>query len=424
LQLRAALRFRQGEQQEGIDDMRRVVAINPSLDEVLVGLMIELIRQGRDGDALTVASGVIDQRPSDSTLMMVCARVFAERELWNRAAVMLARAWSLRESPEVGLLYVDSLVNSRPSNPDEGDRVIQRLVQLGEKLETSPTLLISSALVSAARERPQSATEFMGRALAAADGDSVKYVNWIRNLGRVFADRRSREFTDESRASALAFLRQLEGQFPAGAVQRPWIEYARAQVMSGDPSLFEEGLSAYRIVTDGNGPPELRRLAYQGLGGALYDADRYAEAEEAWAAGVVAFSDAWEMQNNLAYSMAVKSGRAAEALSIAEAAAEALAGRSDARSQTLDTLARVQTVLGRYDEAEATLNDAEASVNSTASRVNITLGRARVAIGRKDCQRAQAYLSEAESQLSTLPQIRDRFEDDLKALAEQIGSDC
>ncbi|MAY75875.1 MAG: hypothetical protein CMJ31_14380 [Phycisphaerae bacterium] len=396
-----------------IQDLREVVRINPSLDDVLLGLMIELIAAGRDGEALDVATEVIDQREADSTLMITAARVFAERELWNRSAILLERAWSLLQTPELALLYIDALVNSNPPRADEGERVLLRLQQIGQDLNTEPKMLIARALIESSRNRMTRATAALERAFAVIDADPSEYLNWTRNVERVIGE--------EETAEVVEFVRGLRQGYEDGTLQNAWLTFAIGQTLVGDEGTRDEGIVTLRSLAENPGTDAtLRRLSYQTIGSALYVADEFGEAETIWRRAIEVYPDDWEVHNNLAYVLCRELGRANDALPLANRAVEL----APSVSEVYDTRAAVRLELGQVDEAEDDLWQAEKRLLTSAARVPIELKRCEVDVARDECDRARRRLLTVENQLSALPQLLERFGDEIDRVKQRIETAC
>lgn len=411
--LRSALYFRQGRSTEGIKDLREVIRLNPALDEVLFGLLIELIRAGRDGEALDAATEVIDRRPTDTTLMINCAQIFAERELWGRAAILVQRAWAIRQNLDVGLLYIDALVNADPPRADEADRVIERLTQLGTDAQTTPQVLVAQALIASSRDQTARAAELMQRAFGAIEGDPGEVVNWARNLPRVFGD-------DAVGMIADFVSRMRDGLAPADP-KRPWLTFVLGRTLSLDATRSAEGVDMLRsLAADETLDDTIRLLAFRTCGAALYEAKQYPEAVDVWRTAVTVYPKDWESLNNLSYTLASKLDKAAEAVEIGERAVEA----APQNSQVYDTLAEALLALDRVDEAASRLDEAERYVTSTVARLNVELKRGRIAVRRGGCELAVQKLAAVENQLQTLPQLQERFAEDVKTLKDEIAADC
>ncbi len=412
LRLRASVYYQMGRMEEAIADLRNTIRANPTLDDVLFGLMAELISQGRDGEALDAASEVIDQRPTDTTLMITAAQVLSQRGRWGRAAILYGKAWELSQNPDLAIRYIDSLVNSEPPRPDEAERVLRRLAELGADLTNDPELLIAQALVERARNRPVRAEAFLSQAFDAQDDSPTARLNWIRNVVRVY--------NTAEPGAAVAFVRQLAGGREAGTEDAEWLDYAAARLMMDREATFADGESRLRELSESASTGTVRLLSYRTLGAMWYDREDYQRAESAWRAGLAEFPDDWEMTNNLAYCVGRDLNRPEDALPLARRAVELAGGES----QAWDTLARIHINLGNLDDAEAALDQGERAIRTPAARITITLNRARLEAKRGRCELARTLLSQARTSSETLPQLREQFETDIREVLALIESGC
>src|SRR5690606_801328 len=67
LRLRASLYFTLGRVDDALRDLRAAVEADPSLDDLRVSLLAELIRRGREGEAVTIAEAAWRMRDRKST---------------------------------------------------------------------------------------------------------------------------------------------------------------------------------------------------------------------------------------------------------------------------------------------------------------------------------------------------------------------
>jgi len=411
LRLRSSVYYQLGRVEDALADLRSTVRVNPTLDDVLLGLMIELVTLNRDGEALDVAIEVIDQRPTDTTLMITAGRVLSDRGYWGRAAVLYGRAWELSQDPQLAIRYIDSLVNAEPPRPDEAERVLRRVAELEADADSNSEILIAQALIEDARGRNARARSFLARAFEVTGDDTASKLNWIRNVVRLYQD--------GPEGTAVAFVRELR-RTSEDPIARGWLGYASGRILIDNPDSVSDGASELEALADSDVPDDIRLLAFRTIGAAFYDAERFEEAESAWRSGLEAFPNDWEMTNNLAYVIGVNQEQPSDAIDLARRAVELAPGQS----QAWDTLAFMLLALGEIDSAEDALDEGSRHVRSTSARVNITLNRARVALARGNCDVARSYVTQARTSSDTLPQLRDQFATDIDELTAQIEEGC
>ena len=411
LRLRAALRYRRGQVDDAIADLREVVRLNPNNNDVLAGLIIELLAQDRDQEAQDVALDVVEQRAGEASFMLAVANVFSERERWGIASDILQRVWELRRSPEVGFALVDALVNAEPPRAGQAGEVLDGIAGQLESPDRNPTMLSARAVVAEARGLPNRAAGFLQEAFASANSPAA-HLAWIRATPRVFGE--------DNVEQAAEFVANLAGRVSPGSESAEWLRFARGRILTTSDETSPQGESILRSLAESDAPAEIRRIAWQALGGSLYQREELEAAVEAWRRGVEDFPDNWQMRNNVAYTVGVQLDRPEEALPLAEAAARAAANRSE----PLDTLAEIQIELGRYDEARSSLDRAERVAADTAARISILLNRIRIAVRTDACSRAKQLLSNVENELRTLPQVREQFAEEIAGLRQELDSAC
>lgn len=414
LRLRAALYYRDGRNREAINDLRRTLAINPTLDDVLIGLMIEMVNADRSAEALDTAIAVVDRRPTDTTLMLNTAKVFTDRGIWNRASVLLKRAWDLTQSTEIGVSYIDALINSDPPQIAEADTVIARIAELGDDIDTDPTILISRGLIEMKRNRPERAASFMTRAFDELGDNPPGYVNWARNVSRMYEDS-SRPMTNTEQ-----LVRNMVPRTSGDRDKLDWLNFALARVLAADEERASDGREMLRTIASEGEAEGIRRIAYRTLGSSYYTEKEYQSAADAWKAGLDAFPDDWEMLNNYAYTLAARLDQPEQALPLAERATELQPGRAE----PYDTKAKALIKLGRIEEADDALDVAESLSLSMLSRTNVLLNRTRIHLARKDCAAALRSFTDAESGVATMPQVREAVESDIEEVGQQLEAGC
>ncbi len=413
LRLRAGVFFRDNRAEDAIRDLRAAVRANPTLDEVLVGLMIELIKLNRDGEALDAAIEVIDKRPADATLMLTAGRVFSDRDLWTRASVLYRRAWELTQDPRLGVRYIDALVNSTPPQPDLADAVVTRLGELGRDVEKDPPIVISRALIEMARGKPERAKGFMTQAFNNLGNSPADHLNWQTNVSRLFKG--------SPTGSDVAYLTEVQRALEtagAPAESRDWIGFALGRrIMEADGSVDQGEAQLLALAQNPATAEFVRLLSHRLMGSVRYRLNEFDKAEQAWRRGLEAFPTDWEMLNNQAFVLASNLNRPEEALPIADKAIE----QNQNASEPWDTKAKVLIRLKRLDEAEQALENAERRVSTGQSRVNVLLNRARLEHARGKNDLAKRYLIDAETSTETLPQLKEVVEKDIEAVRAELG---
>ena len=371
---------------DAIADIRAAVEANSDLGQLLFGLMNEQLKMGRDGQAADLADSIIAKRPTDAQLMLNCARVFANHDLWARAAEYTQMAWDQSKNLNVGVLLIDSYARLTPPRAAEAEAVFTELTGLvPPDMAGGMLMLCTEATVRHAQGRTNSTVRALTAALATAERPE-QVLSWAQNVQRVFrADPQA----------AASTMRQIAAD-PALAItdeNRPWLDFAIAQQLVKTPENAEEGASLLRTLRDLDDANPLALLAYRVEGNVWYAADDFQRARTVWDEGLARFPDDWELLNNQAYLLAVKFDDAEQALPLAERAVELA---PDSLSPH-DTLARVYTDLGRFDEAMTHLERAGELATDRAQALTVAMARARYHLARGELEEARRIAKQARN---------------------------
>lgn len=371
---------------DAIADIRAAVDANPELEQLLFGLMNEQLKMGRDAQAADLADSIIAQRPTDAQLMLNCARVFANHDEWERAADYTQMAWDQSKNLNVGVLLIDSYARLEPPRAAEAEAVFTELRSLVPQDMLAGMLMLSTeATVRNAQGRTNSTVRALTGALATAERPE-QVLSWAQNVRRVFRDD----------AEAAASIMQQIAADPALAISdenRPWLDFVVAQQLVRTPATTEEGASLFRSLRDLDDANPLALLSYRVEGNVWYGADDYDRARSVWEEGLARFPDDWELLNNLAFLLTVRFDDAERALPMAERAVELA---PDSLSPH-DTLARVYTELGRFDEALVHLGRAGDLASDRAQKLTVSIARARYHLAKGEIDEARRISKEARN---------------------------
>ncbi|MEL6395027.1 MAG: tetratricopeptide repeat protein [Planctomycetota bacterium] len=409
--LLAILAQRRGETALALEALRNAVDSNPQANDLLVSLLVELVRLGRDGEALRTAAEVARERGDDPIPALIAAQVFADRSLWAESASMSRLVFD--ESPELdlGLRLIDALVNQEPPRSGEAERVLDRVLEVGgEAALSEPRVDISRALIAAGRGRDDVADREMLAAFGKLDDNPASYLNWIGNLGRTHRERPLGE--------QIAVIDRASATLEPGTAQAEWLEMLRAAALAESEERKNEGRDALRSVAGSAASPPVRRQALAILGSTYYAEGLYDDAEATWRLALESFPDDAEILNNLAYCVGVDLARLAEGAEMAARAIE-IAGRVP---QLLQTLGAIRLEAGALDEAEALFVEAGENARQLSLSIGIVIGRARIALARGDGEEASRLLGVAESNLRFLEDGAERMTTRIEALRAELGA--
>lgn len=338
--LRAALHGRMGNTTEALADLRAALRLNPTDNEMLVSLVTDLLRLGRDQEAEQAAVDSLEGRPREALVYAQVAGIFAQVGRPASAARFYEQAFELDPNDGVTQNYLDALLNTQPPNLTKADEVLRRL---GDRVTKNPGFMMALGKVRAAQGQvPQAQRAALDaiRMLDPANGRVM--LIWHEDMGRLIP-------------SAPRYVEFLEASIRAGVVPHlnEWLAFFRAEVQSREPTLREGAVQSLADLAANSRNPALRLFVHRLRGSLLFQLQRADEAMEVWTVGVREFPLDGEMNNNLAYLLA-KRERFSEALPLAEAAVRAIPENAD----VVDTLGYVQMRLGRLEDAEQTFRTA------------------------------------------------------------------
>lgn len=407
--VRAAAFFAVDRKSDALSDLMSAVRINPNLDSALFGVLNELVNSNRSGEALDLAKEVIERRPNDAPLISQIGHIFAAREDWNRACELYGLAWNKRRSPTDGATYIDALVRRTPPDTDEANAVINDLGELVGGVDKSPGLLAASALVLDARGRSDFAIQQLTKAFDISIDDDSKLIGWYSNVARFFDEKP----IDQE----IAYLDSVRRRKAIPGVQA-WIDLFICQRFARDQYNLNRATSLLEQLTKKSEAPLLQRMAYQTYGSMLFGDGQYEAARDVWIEGVKLFPKDWEMNNNLAYVLSENLGQTEDALSYAEATIEA----GITRSEPYETIARIYTRLGRYDDAEVSIREGMRFALSIEARVSLILADARLKLAKSELDAARSQVLNAKSILRSLPGQNEDIEKTIQEVESEIAS--
>ncbi len=400
LRLRANLLALAGRTDDAVDDLRKAAQAAPDIDELRVGVMRELLRRDLVTEAVEVANRAIARRPSDITRILSCGDLFAMAEQWRHATKYYALAWEQGADPAIAHRYAGALL--RMSTPDLA-RAISILSAPEIGVEKEPLLRMLRALYHRKRGDIQASANDATASFDIVRDEPPRLVRWYRDLHEVFDDDAQFQLYMEQIAKTRG--------------EPDWLIFLHGRDLLEDSSQASQVVERLKSLAEKTEDQTLKLAIYKSISSSLYASGQYEQSAAMMKKGLGAFASDTELNNNLAYTLAVHLDRADEALSYAE-----LAVRSDSGTSTIyDTLGTIQLKLGKLDAAQQTLREALNLPTTPADKVLISvhLGKVLLAMGLQadaqkladDAQQIFEYLSDDEKQ---------RVETELKEFQSQL----
>ena len=338
LRLRAAAYVALNDESAALADLRSAVTLAPDNDELVLGLVADLIRRQKFDEAGSVAAEVIKSRPRDVTLLRIFGDLFGRYSQWPAAARFHGAAFELDQQDGVAQRYLESLLNLTPPDLALAEKV---LGQLEARVTKTPGFLMAYARVRSSQGRLPEADRFAIAAVKILDGNNPQLMlAWFGDVQRLQSD-------------GPKITKFLDAVAEAG-VAADWMRFFKAGVYTSTPETTEDGMVILADLIEKTPIGPVKQLSYRQRGNTLFAAGKHAEAAAVWEAAIANLPQDFESTNNLAYVYLKFLGRPADALPLAEKAAAGIANSAD----ILDTLGLAQAGVGKKEEAIATLRRA------------------------------------------------------------------
>lgn len=418
--VRSIVHAAQGETDKAIQDLRDAIKANPGLEELRLGLMRELVKRDRGGEAAEIADEAIRMRPNDINVALSCASVFTATGDWTRAQRYLKVAWDLDHRPDIALLYIDAILNAEGANPGQAEAILTDPA-IVQGVPSNASFIVLRARMYAKRNRPADAARDVIASMNVLELDNPDMVlAWWRDV---------RKAVPQPSDAA-----QLMDRPDVPVRMREWAKYLLGGALGEVPAGRPRAVSLFQELFGSAGDKAIQLLAIRQLGTLLYQQGReteavkganadaamalYADAAKAWSAGIGRFPDDPELLNNLAFVYAKHLNKPQEALPHAEKAIVIVPNSSDA----LDTLGFIYMQLNQLDKAEETFKKANIVAGNNASRLPIAIHLGQLFTSQKKKVEAKSQLDVVDEILKISPELERPYKADIEELRKKINS--
>lgn len=389
-----------GRDEQAVQMLRRAITADPFNENLRLAMPTLLEELGRLPDAAAAYEEAVKQFNGAITWRTRAATAFGRIGKWDKAVEHLSFVWRERKSPEITATYVDALINNNDA------ATAWNVLQVPDvRVEQSLPLRMLRARVLSKQGRTADAAKELSDALAMVNPQSRESVNiFSAGLASVYP-----KPDDQIKA-----MRTLEsrGKF-AGFMGLRFAEFRLRQ-----PDTRAEALQTIEALAN-NDTSSVRGAAWSLLGTLAYQDGNWAKSKEYFVKGLEFDNKNPELNNNLAYIMAVKLKQCDEALAYAQAAVDMVPQNSG----FLDTLGAA--FLCKNDCANAVrifqeglnkaLNDNE------RLPLYIHMGKARLCSGDKVEAKRLSTLAK-EVMLKVPQELRDQYTTDLQDLDQAIDA--
>lgn len=401
-QLKAALYQSQGKKNEVISEIRAILAIDPSQDEILgLGLRM-MVADARDDEAVALAEDVAKRRGAPGVLYANVGDLFDMLGRSNRALAFYKQAFTIDPRTDHVVRYVNALLSQKPANVNEAEAT---LTKVQDRIAKDPELLLARAGVRRVRNQLPEARKDTAASLKALPNEQAGAMQaWFQAAYRLLGAK-----------ELLATLDQLskDGLYP------DWIAFFKGRLKADDanPETKLAGIDDILKVAQTAKNPGLATLAYKENAGRLYIAGKMEPAAEAMKAIIAKNPNDADTLNNLAYLLGKDLNRPAEGLEYAKRAVDLL----PKSPEVLDTYGMLLMMTGKNAEAQKVLDRAIAISSTPSTQVTVLLHIAelQLAEGKKD--EARASLGKARTlfqQVQSLTQAQQKA--DLERLEKLV----
>lgn len=394
-----------GQTEDAIKDLSAAIKLEPYNDELLFGLIADLLRMNRATDAFDIATSAIAKRDRDVNAMVTVGELFARAGAHREACRFLKEAFEVDTADRFAQRYLESLLALSPPDLNEAKRVLN--VIGSQRIQANPGFLMALARMLMGQNQVAQAEAAAVDALKLLKVDQAPMMlAWFNDLRRLIP----------ARAQLLRYLDET-ARIAQAALAQEWIAYFRSIVNLENEATRAAALSGSRDLLGTVKDSSIRQLLYRSVGSALVAQEDYTEAARVYRDGLGQFPEDVELNNNLAYILAIHLDKAAEAEPLAEKAA----ALNPAVADILDTLGSVKLILKKCDESVVAFRKATllSSTPEQSVRYHLHLADAYLCGGQRS--EARAAVSEAKMTVDKEPSsVSEKAKAELEAARKKV----
>jgi len=392
-----------------IREFREAIRVNPQNNEMIYGLVSDLLRLKRFDDAALVAEENFARRKSDLPFALKLAELFSRADQHAQAISLGRAALDLdkdRTDPVVQPL-LDSMLRASPPLLRDAEALLNQVGQA--RLEKNPGFLMAMAKIRILQGRMQDADRMAIAAVGLLDPKKPnQMILWFNDIRQVQPDSKK----------VVLFLDNIAGQ-GVTTEAKEWLEFLKSNILVNEVATTPQGLEILENLSKTATLPIVNQLAFRTTGSVQYNLGAYEEAAKAWEATLAKYPEDYESMNNLAYCYLKRLNKPQDALKHAALAAKGLPNSAD----VLDTLGLAQQASGDLDSAERTFRRAALLVENVQSDVTVCVHLASLLYDRNKLEEAREFLARAKAAQESNPdELTDEIKVELEALIKKVGS--
>jgi tetratricopeptide (TPR) repeat protein len=409
LQIRASVYGQQKRYEEMLTDLTTALRANPNSSNILVSIMLEYLMKGEDGRAMDVVEETLSKRPRDLMLIALSAKVFEDRQYWERAAELYRRGWEMSGDHGFGLAYINALIEQEPPKVRDAEKIMRQVRSLTGAAAEDWQVDFADAAIKYKKGDHERAEQMLREIYNTIFEQPNELARWRGNIMGLYRD---------DPAARNAFFGSIVASHDDESLGQMWAKFFLATSLSELSETRDEAIEMFESMEALGDSSTFSRFAFRQHGGMEYADGNFEDAVRVWTRGLEVFPGDWEMCNNSAFALATEMSRPADALPFALSAVEAAPEQAEA----YDSLARVYIGIGELDKASDALEMARRYSRSKRSDVSTMVTQAELDIKRGKTAGARRSLERLLLGISLIPDLREDFESDIEVLLRRIDS--
>jgi tetratricopeptide (TPR) repeat protein len=386
-----------------LQELQQAVSADPSNEQLRLGLAEKFRELGKLRERAQVLDDGVKESKGNPAWRGRAADAWGLVGEWSRAVEHWEAVWAQRKNVEIANFLADAYLNTNSPKDLQSAAAILAAPEV-IKDQSFPTRMLRARLLHR-QGRIADAVNEIASIYSALDQTKFEDTSiFLGGLSTIY----------NKPADLFSVLDKLEER----SKFKSWMAFLVASNRIRQDAAKPKAIAAFEALTTNSAEPRLQGLAWSMLGSTSFQAGKFDDAAAQFAKGLALDKDNAELNNNLAYTYAVKLNKGAEGIPYAEKAVQLAPVNSGFR----DTLGVAYLAAGRHSDAERELRQALDMALNDAERapVFIHLGKARLAQGDKAEARRRA--GAARDLLQKDSNARAVYDADLQELERQIDA--